>query len=180
MPSKKSKDDSSYDVDDITDDMTDSFDTDTDQSSTSSHRSSSRKKDDDDEDDVEVTKEFQENVVKFVKMDDLIRQKQAEIKELRDKRVVCEKFILGYLQDVGENVIEITNGKLRRNKADTKVPLSIDIIKKAIEEDVANPATVEKIMKRMDDIRPTSSRVNLKRTSGRESGKGKGKEKKKD
>ncbi len=170
MPSKKDKEDSSYD-DDETDELTDdSFDVDTDQSSRSSSSSRSAKKkskDEDEDDDVQVTKEFQESVVKFVKMDDLIRQKQAEIKELKDKRNVCEKSILKYLDEVDENVIEITNGKLRRNKAETKPPLSLEVIKKAIEDDVTNPETVQKIMKRMDDRKP-AVHVNLKRTSARE------------
>ena len=48
-------------------------------------------------DDVKVPKEFQENVVKFVKIDDLIRKKQEELSELKKQKKPCEEFILKYL-----------------------------------------------------------------------------------
>ena len=116
---------------------------------------------------VQISKQFQEYVVKFVKLDDLIRKKQNEITELKSQRKPCETYILKYLDEINENVIDITNGKLRKNKAETKVPLSQEIIKHAIIQKVKDPTMVEEIIKLMDK-RPTSVRVNLKRTSARE------------
>ena len=116
---------------------------------------------------MKVTKEFQENVVKFVKLDDLIRKKQEEIGELKDQRKPCEEYILKYLDQVNENVIEITNGKLRKNKSETKASLSQDVIKHAILEKIKDPKTVEEILKLMEDKRPLSTHVNLKRTGKR-------------
>jgi len=116
---------------------------------------------------VNVSKEFQENVIKFVKIDDLIRKKQKEMTELRSQRKPCEDFILKYLDQVGESVIEITGGKLRKNKSETKVPLNLDVIKEAIETKVKDPKIIAYILKSMDDLRPKNVRVNLKRTNQR-------------
>ena len=114
-----------------------------------------------------ISKEFQENVIKFVKIDDLMRKKQKEIAELRSQKKPCEDYILKYLDQIDESVIEISNGKLRKNKSETKVPLNQDIIKNAIKDKVSDPTTVEEIIKNMDKLRPMNTRVNLKRTKNR-------------
>ncbi len=116
---------------------------------------------------ISITKEFQENVIKFVKIDDLMRKKQRELSELRSQRKPCEEFILKYLDQIGESVIEISNGKLRKNKSETKVPLNQDIIKDAIKKKINDPKDIDEIIKLMDQLRPKNVRVNLKRTSHR-------------
>lgn len=117
--------------------------------------------------DVTVTKEFQESVVKYVKIDDLIKKKQDELKELKNQKAPCEKTILKFLEDVDENVIDITDGKLRKNKSTTKQKLTEDIMKSAIGEYVKDPAQIEAIMKAMESKRPEVTHVNLKRTGKR-------------
>ena len=118
-------------------------------------------------DQVKVSKEFQENVVKFVKLDDLMRKKQQEMSELREQRKPCEQYILKYLDNVNENVIEITNGKLRKNKSETKAAVSQDVMKVAISEKIKDPKIVEEILKLMEEKRPMNTHVNLKRTGTR-------------
>ncbi len=115
-------------------------------------------------DKMKITKEFQENVVKFVKLDDLMRKKQEELAELRKKRKPCEEYILKYLDNIKENVIEITDGKLRKNKSETKQALSQDMIKGAILEKIEDPMIVEAILKSMEEKRPMNTHVNIKRT----------------
>ena len=109
-------------------------------------------------------------------------QIENEIKELKAQRKPSEEFILKYLDKIDENVIEISSGKLRKNRSETKVPLSQDIIRDAIKDKINNVTTrlakyekltytdeilVEDIMKHMDDSRPLKTRTNLKRTSNR-------------
>ena len=125
---------------------------------------------------VKVSKEFQENVLKFVKLDDLIRLKQQELSELKEKRKPCEQYILKYLDHIDQNMIEISDGKLRKNKSETKAQLSQDIIKSAILEKVKDPSIVEDILKAMEDKRPLSTHVNIKRTGGTKKKGGKKKE----
>lgn len=119
-------------------------------------------------DDVKVPKEFQENVVKFVKIDDLIRKKQEELSELKKQRKPCEEFILKYLDKTDLNTIEITDGKLRKNKSETKKALSQDIIKDTLTELLKDPLKVDEALKKMEDKRPLNVHTNLKRTGKRE------------
>ena len=128
----------------------------------------------DNEEDIEeeaeqykVSKEFKEKVVKYVKIDDLIRKKEQEIRELKEQRKPCESFILEYLDKVGETTIELSSGKLRKNKSETKIPLSQEIIRDAISEKVKDDNEVEAIIALMDTLRPKNVRVNLKRTNAR-------------
>ncbi|ARF09446.1 hypothetical protein Indivirus_1_69 [Indivirus ILV1] len=117
--------------------------------------------------DVKITKEFQENVIKYIKLDDAIKKKQEEIAELKKQRTPCEKEILKFLEDNDENVIDITDGKLRKNKSTTKQKLTEDIIKSAISQYEKDPSVVEEIIKAMDAKRPDVTHVNLKRTGKR-------------
>lgn len=141
---------------------------DSEKSSSSSYKSNKSNLSDDDiieeAKELHVSKEFEENVIKFTQYDDLIRKRTEEIAELKKKRDPCKKFVLDYLQKIEETTIEINDGKLRFNKFETKQPLTQDIIKTCITKVVSNPQTAEKIMKDMDDSRPMKERIDLKRT----------------
>lgn len=146
---------------------------DADNDSISDENVNDEKKEKKEESKLEIPKEFKENVIKYVKIDDFIRKKQEELMELKQKKKPCEEYILKYLDTIEENVIEISDGKLRKNKSETKASLSQDIIKKAICEKVKDPTIVEDIMKMMEDLRPLNTHVNIKRTSARPNTKGK-------
>jgi hypothetical protein len=115
-----------------------------------------------------ISEEFKENVIKYVKIDDIIKIKEEEIRELKKQRKPCEEKILEYLESSGENVIDITRGKLRKNKSETKAPMTRDIIKAAIMEKIQDISIVESILKRMEELRPLKTNINLKRTSARD------------
>jgi len=115
---------------------------------------------------VQITKEFQENVIKYVKIHDLINKKNEELRELKKMKKPCEDFILKYLDKFDVNYVEVTDGKLRKNKSENKVPLSQDIIKDAISKKVSDPKIVEEILKSIEK-RPTKTAVNIKRTKNR-------------
>jgi hypothetical protein len=119
-------------------------------------------------DDVKISKEFQENVVKFVKLDDLIRKKQKEASELKKQRKPCEDYILKYLDNVDQTTVEITDGKLRKNKSETKKALNQEIIKATLTEKLKDPLDIQEILKMMEAKRPLNVHVNLKRTGKRQ------------
>jgi len=116
---------------------------------------------------IQITKEFRESVLKYVKIDDLIRKKQAEILELKNLKKPCEEYIIKYLDELDENIVELNDGKLVKNKVEQKVPLNQEIIKKAITDSVQDPDVVKIILDKMDK-RPTNVKVNLKRTVKKE------------
>lgn len=116
---------------------------------------------------VKITKEFQENVLKFVKLDDLIRKHQEELAELKKQKKPYEQHILKELDKINQTTISISDGKLRRNKSETKTALNQDVIKSAIFEKVKDPQLVEEILKTMDEKRQVTTHVNIKRTGGK-------------
>lgn len=116
---------------------------------------------------IQISKEFQENVIKYVKLDDLIKKKQQELAELREQSKPCKEYILKYLENIGEDEIGITNGKLKRNKSETKTALNQEVIKTALLKKIEDPAVVEDIMKEMENSRQSSTKVNLSRTAGK-------------
>lgn len=135
-----------------------------------SEKNDNEKKGGDDNKDkkMDIPKEFEQMVIKFVKLDDLMKEKQKEISELRTQRKNCEDFILKYLDDVGEDIVEITNGKLKKKQSETKVPIKEDTIKDALSEKVNNPELVKEIMKSVDKSRKKNVKVNLLREGDKE------------
>jgi len=113
---------------------------------------------------LHVSREFQEKVIKYVKFDDLIRKKEKEIKELKSQRKPCEEYILKYLEDIDENVIDVSGGKIRKNKYETKAAINQEIIKETLMEDLQDEEKIRNIIKKMDENRPKNTRINLKRT----------------
>ena len=133
------------------------------------------KEDDSDyeEEQKNITEEFVEVVKSWVKLDDEIREYTNKIKDLKNDRKEYEEFILEYMDKINENVIEITGGKLRRNKSQTKTPLKEESIQTAIFEITKDNEKSAQMTKYIMENRPSVERVNLKRTKFR-------KEKKKD
>lgn len=133
------------------------------------------KEDDSDyeEEQKNITEEFVEVVKSWVKLDDEIREYSNKIKDLKNDRKEYEEFILEYMDKINENVIEITGGKLRRNKSQTKTPLKEESIQTAIFEITKDNEKSAQMTKYIMENRPSVERVNLKRTKFR-------KEKKKD
>lgn len=120
----------------------------------------------DEAENLQVSKEFEENVIKFVKLDDLIRKKNEEVRELKKMKKPCEEFIIKYLDKVDIACVDISDGKLRRNKSENKVAINYDTIKEAIAKKIVDPKVVEEILKLVDQ-RPTKTNVNIKRTKNR-------------
>lgn len=100
---------------------------------------------------LELSKEFHENVIKYVKLDDLMRKKQDEIKELKKLRKTPEEFIITYLEDIKVSQIDISDGKLKRKRTETKVPINNKIIKTALDKKIEDPKVVQDIMKMVDE-----------------------------
>ena len=121
-----------------------------------------------------VSNDFKEKIMHYIKIDDLIRKKQEEIKELKDKKEGTEEFILKFLDKNDANFVNVPGGKLIKNKSETKAPLKIEIIKEAIVEGIKkekltdteelNKKVLEYIIEIMENKRGKVNRTNLKRT----------------
>lgn len=111
---------------------------------------------------IKMSKEFHENVVKFVKLEETMKLKQKEMSELREKKKICEEYIIKHLESINQTEINISNGKIKKNKSETKGGINQDLIKAVLSKKIGDPMVVEELLKNIEDIRPTNSRVNLK------------------
>lgn len=112
---------------------------------------------------VKVSREFQENVKKFVLLSDLLKKKQDEITELRKQKKPCEEYILKFLDQVNEDTVNVTDGKIKKNKSEIKNKLDEDLVKLSLQEKISDPKIIEEILKSIEDKRGVNSKVKLER-----------------
>jgi restriction endonuclease len=115
-----------------------------------------------------ISLEFIENVKKYLLIDDKIKQLKEENKKLLADKKEREGFILNYLQNIDENVIDVHDGKLRRNISKTQGPLKKDTIQNTLNIILGDVNKATMITQEIIKSRPIVERVTLKRTKNRE------------
>ncbi|VVU94989.1 hypothetical protein CPAV1605_714 [seawater metagenome] len=115
----------------------------------------------------QVTEIFKELVITWVDLDDKIRQHNSKVKEYKNEKKDYEEKILTYLENIGENVIEISDGKLRKNVSKTKAPLKQQTIEAALTECIKDSKRAAELTQYIFKNRPVVERINLKRTKNR-------------
>lgn len=135
----------------------------------------------------EPTIDFKERVVMYVSLDDAIRQKQEEIKELKEKKKPCEEFIIRYLEKAKGDTVNITNGKLVKNEIERKTPISMEIVSASLKEEIIQKNIlsdttkcenfITEIMDAMEKKRTVKKTTNIKRMFVKENAKSKTKTK---
>lgn len=111
-----------------------------------------------------VTEEFKEMVKNWVKIDNQIRELTKKMADLKKDKKEYEDFVLEYMETEDIPVLDITDGKLRRNKSNTKTGLTPQHIQACLYEMTNDSAKALKITTAIMDKRPSVERVNLKRT----------------
>lgn len=101
-------------------------------SESESKSKSSKSSESDSGSDTKNNSTLKERVTAYIKIDDLIREKRDEIKELSEKKIKYEEFIRKYLEDNDKDTIETNDGEIVYKKQTTKTPLKEELISKAI------------------------------------------------
>ena len=114
-----------------------------------------------------VTREFRDKVIKWIEIDDSIRELRAKTKELTTEKKQFEEYILSYMDQIEEKCFNIKDGKLRKNVSETKGPKQKQIIHQALVEIVGDSNKPTAMTEHIINSRPTVERVNLKRTKNR-------------
>tara|TARA_B110000977_G_C11085780_1_gene494633 strand:+ start:4737 stop:5123 length:387 start_codon:yes stop_codon:yes gene_type:complete len=114
-----------------------------------------------------VTKEFKNKVLKWVSLDNELRTIKAKSREITKEKKNHEDFILNFLDSVDEKVVEIADGKLRRNVSKTKAPLKKAGILAALAQITGDAVKAKELTEHILNSRPDVERVNLKRTKNR-------------
>jgi hypothetical protein len=115
-----------------------------------------------------ISHEFIENVKRYLLIDDKIKQLKEENKKLLTDKKEREGFILNYLQNIDENVIDVHDGKLRRNISKTQAPLKKETIQNTLNIILGDTNKATMITQEIIKSRPIVERVTLKRTKNRE------------
>jgi hypothetical protein len=114
-----------------------------------------------------ISKEFVDSVKRYLEVDDKLREIKEKTKDLNTEKKQKEEFILNYLQTIDEKVIDVADGKLRRNISKTQAPLKKETIQKALIDIVGDANKATAITEQIINSRPTVERVTLKRTKNR-------------
>jgi hypothetical protein len=114
-----------------------------------------------------ISKEFVDSVKRYLEVDDKLREIKEKTKDLNNEKKQKEEFILNYLQTIDEKVIDVADGKLRRNISKTQAPLKKETIQKALIDIVGDATKATAMTEQIIKSRPVVERVTLKRTKNR-------------
>jgi hypothetical protein len=120
-----------------------------------------------DTEEKKVPQEFREKVLSWLEIDDKLRELRAKTKELNDEKKQHEEFIIESLQQLDEDVLDIKDGKLRKNVSKTKAPIKKDLVYQSLFDKTNDKERSSLLTKYIFDNRPTKERVYLKRTKNR-------------
>lgn len=111
-----------------------------------------------------VSEEFVTAVKKYLEIDDLLKDIKEKVKKLSTDKKSNEDFILNYLHTIDEKVIDVYDGKLRRNISKTQSSLKKDTIQKTLTDILNDNLQALTITEQIFKSRPTIERITLKRT----------------
>ena len=114
-----------------------------------------------------VSPEFVQSVKQYIAIDDKLREIKEKTKNLNTEKKQREEFILNYLQAIDENVLDVQDGKLRRNISKSQTPLKKEHIQKSLTEILGDSNKALAITDQIIKSRPTVERVTLKRTKNK-------------
>jgi hypothetical protein len=126
--------------------------------------------------------ELMEKIVKYIKIDDTIKEKQKElqiqVKALKTQKTDMEKYIISYLEAIKEDFVNIEGScKLTKAVSTTKGAIKIDNIKTSVIDGIRKQhinieqnkleQLLESVLESVDKNRPTKTRTYIKRTKGK-------------
>jgi len=99
--------------------------------------------------------EFHNKIKKWVTLDNQVRLYNEKVKELRFERNEIADSVIEYANNnnLGNAIIEISDGKLRFNQTKLSSPLTFKLIKQCLNETISNPQDVEKIIQYIKEKR---------------------------
>lgn len=109
-------------------------------------------------------------VENYVRIDDLISEKRAEIKELIIEKVQFEEYIKNYLEKTNKTKIETASGEISFVKHTTRAPLKDTLIETTIAKKVQTAGNIKdsaafthEIMDELNNLRGVNIKNNIKR-----------------
>jgi len=123
--------------------------------------------------------ELMEKIIKYIKIDDSIKDKQKEVREqmkvLKNQKEEMEKYIITYLESINEEYVNIDGAaKLTRTITNTKGAINYDNIKISLIDSLKKQNIDENkisdvlgnVVETIEKNRPVKTRTYIKRTKG--------------
>ena len=126
--------------------------------------------------------ELMEKIIKYIKIDDSIKEKQKEIREqvkcLKTQKSDMEKYIITYLESINQEFVNIEGAaKLTKTISTTKGAIKTDNIKSSLVDGIKKQninldskkvdELLESVLEFVETNRPTKTRTYIKRTKGK-------------
>ena len=118
-----------------------------------------------------VTNEFKHDVLKWINIDDNIREHRKAVKELNQQKKEFEESIITYLTQVDEESIQIKDGFLKKSVTKSKEPLKKENIQTALVEITGDSSKATMLTEHILKSRKETEKISLRRTVNRNKNK---------
>ena len=114
--------------------------------------------------------EFKSNVKNWVLLDNAIKEKQEELKQLRNEKTDIHKEIIDFVQEnnLDSSTISISDGSLKFNSTKHIQPITLQFIQQCLEEKLASDL-VDDVMQHIKISRTYKYTKDIKRYKKKES-----------
>ena len=84
-------------------------------------------------------------IIRWLKLDDAMKEKTKEVKEIKDEKGQIEDKILAFMQHTEQDEILAKDEKLKRTKSETKEKIDEEYIKKTLLVAMPGPQNIETV-----------------------------------
>ena len=108
---------------------------------------------------------YEENIKKWVWIDNQLKTATDRAKVLRDEKNSMEETIMLYVEtnNLSNATINITDGKLRFVSTKQTAPLTLKYVEECLGKCISNPAQVKQVMQLIKDNREVKYSADIKR-----------------
>lgn len=115
-----------------------------------------------------MDQEFVQLVIKWVKLDDKIKEHMVQIKEMKEEKKQLEELVLTAMGKTSQDVLNLSSGgTLRKSVSKTKAPLTTEYINQILTEYTKDKSEAIFITESLMSKRPLNERTYLKRSAPR-------------
>jgi hypothetical protein len=107
-------------------------------------------------------------VIKWVNLDDKIKETNKTVKEMKDEKVQLEDKILTFMNNNEQEAIPVKDGKLEKKESVTKEPINEEYIKKSLIGQIEDISLIDKLTEIIMTNRAITKKYKLARIVNKE------------
>ena len=114
-----------------------------------------------------VSQEFILSVKKYLEIDDTVNEIKNKMKILNKEKKEMSEYIINYLNMIDETIIDVRDGKLKKNILKSKGSIKKDYIQNTLNIYMNDNVKANEITKQIIDSIPIKETILLKRTKNK-------------